>query len=163
MRCGGPRKAFQREVMCSFPQSVKVPGPLHPAGNRMDGTATFLELNSRRGTRTKITSILTQLVMPTERWVAWSPFAPDSSFAHSLGFTTFTLEKTTQTSTVTPEPGVGRGLGVRGGKTRWPHSFSGQKLFHRICSAAYSHMLCCKKPFRFLLLGFIHLLSPPGQ
>lgn len=50
MRCGGPRKAFQREVMCSFPQSVKVPGPLHPAGNRMEGTATFLELNSRRGT-----------------------------------------------------------------------------------------------------------------
>ena len=70
-------------------------------------------------------------------------------------------EKTPQTSMGTPGPGAG---GVRwwGGKARWPLSSSGQKLFLPICSTAYSHMLCCKKPLSFLLLGFFHWLGPSG-
>lgn len=65
-------------------------------------------------------------------------------------------EKTPQTSAVTPGP---EGGGARRGGLI--HLQVGNWFCH-LCSAAYSHMLCCKKPLRFLLLGFFHSLSPSG-
>lgn len=42
----GAREGLSKEVMCSFQQSVTVPGTPHIAVNRTGETSTFMELNS---------------------------------------------------------------------------------------------------------------------